>query len=128
MRFTLPCLAVALLGCGDMITGPQNRLSISAEYRALWHEVEACSGLPRRSIDLVSFYQVEREQLPMTDTGHAYGYTAIGPLPRIYLTPQATHTAWLLKHEMMHAHGITGHPDEYFLELCGDLMTGLPTP
>lgn len=121
MRSPLLCLAlVASVACGDMITGPRNRLPVSVEYRAWWNEVEACSGL-QRDIETVPFYEVP--SFPNGDIAQ----TDLVPTV-VYIASAWIRTEWAVKHEMLHAHLVVGHPAGYFNGVCGPLMASDQSP
>lgn len=115
-------LLLFLVACDSTITAPANsqRLEITAEYRTWWGEMESCSGI-QSNIDAVAFYVVagmDREtgaagRTDWDNSGHV----------QIVLDSLFLHSAFVVKHEMVHALiRQKGHPDYYFRGVCGNLI------
>lgn len=87
------------------------RIPITTEYRQWWAGIEACSGLPG-DIDGTRFYVVD------SLSGQAIGRTDGHD---VYIVAGFTRNAFVVRHEMLHALGVHGHPKYYFDGVCGVL-------
>lgn len=84
-----------------------------AEYRAIWDSAQACSGL-QGDFDEIRFYVVPGDGFECR-SGMCAGHYRDG---NIYLAEAWTMSAWVVKHEMIHALGIAEHPDVPFKTPC----------
>jgi hypothetical protein len=124
-RFILLVLVVSLTACIDLtkpaaapFAGSRPMNSIPKEYAIYWFEIERCSGL-HRIMDM-KFYQIDSIHFGPDKNGIAYYQP---DADRITYGSMALHVPGVIRHEMLHAHGIHEH-DPIYREKCGDLIYG----
>ena len=92
---------------------------VPAEYAADWKAVEACSGTTGDFASVRWIVYPDRLVVPGTrNIGQAHHDTRIVELAGRALAP-------VIRHEMLHlllGPQVTGHPDEYFVERCGEIV------
>jgi hypothetical protein len=117
IRFVTLLLTLALSGC-DVMTGPTRYPSGALEwvppdnYAALYEEVQTCIGRRGPIFESIRWFLV-----PTTNDLRTFdcdGFEATGCYyhsdRRLYLVQGDEYTIRLVKHELVHAAGITGHP------------------
>jgi hypothetical protein len=106
--------AALLLLAGCAFEPPSGeRFAPPAEYRAWWDSAQACSGRQGR-FDELHFLVVEGYSFDCPG-GECAGYTKG---QTITLASEWTGTELVVKHEMIHALGVDGHPDVPFVTPC----------
>lgn len=113
----LAFLVALLTGCAFEPEGAVP-LTPPPEYRAIWDSAQACTGL-HGDFDRLRFFTVEGEVFKGADgpaTGTTVGRTIY--LASHYADPSDSAGAMVIKHEMIHALGVHGHPDHPFVSPC----------
>lgn len=126
MRYALAVpLVLALAACqtttdpGSLPLGAEWLDPIPAEYASLWRETEQCSGLSGDFAAVRWIVYPNNIWIPNTT---AVGRTTL-QTSVIELVNGAVHSSEVVTHEMLHLLlGTPGHPGEYFLEKCGQLV------
>lgn len=114
----LPVAAACVTSASDL-PADATPFSAPARFRLWWQVVETCSGLSG-DFSRVRWYTVPRGTLGADQAG----YTYYSFPPRVLLE-----NGWqqngeqIVRHEMLHALGVQGHPKAFFLDGCGDLVS-----
>lgn len=118
-------IVLVLLGCSDptglsLPDGAARMETIPLAYLTWWQEVSACSGR-RHFFSTVHWYVVPGDVIMYRGRG-AQGLAFSHP-PRIVLASTFVNDPKLVRHEMLHILlGVDGHPTEYFVRRCGELV------
>jgi hypothetical protein len=105
-------LALSLSGCAFE---PEGGVPFDPppSYREMWARAEACSGRTR-AIELVRFYRLPGHDFETPD-GDAAGYGGSG---EVWLAQDFLDHPMVVRHEMIHALGVGGHPSHPFVDPC----------
>ena len=123
MRYVVVCVGVILGACSTptdpnaLPDGAEWLEPVPAEYAEWWRALEGCSGL-RGDFATVRFV-VWPDRVVIPDTrwmGYAHTDTRIIELAGRALGPT-------IRHEMLHMLGVGGHPEEFFVRRCGEIIT-----
>lgn len=90
-------------------------------YRTWWKQMKNCAGKHRNRFDQVEFWMVEYDSLGFFIEGSDNGLAGIydPKANRIYMDQKFMFDRRLVGHEMIHAIGVVGHPQEIFVAQCG---------
>lgn len=108
------------VGMGDT---ERHKFLPPSTYAMLWYEVENCLGV-QRDFREVTFYWVQADvfdSIPC-DGGTCYGYY-VERENSITLSNSLLWSEVLVKHEMIHALGVHGHPPDLFVR-CANHRVG----
>ena len=114
MRYVLAAAVLMLSGCKAFMPPDAVPYDPPASYRALWAEVEACTGRTG-NFDELHFYTEPGDRVSTTDEGIIGGWTQGTDIliPGDYILIRL-----VVKHEMIHALGVHGHPQHPFFDPC----------
>jgi hypothetical protein len=111
-RQLAPLALLVLAGCAFEPAGAVP-FEPPPSYRAMWDRAQACSGRTR-PIERVHFYRLEGHDFH-TPQGDAAGYSRTG---EVWLAEDFLDHPMVVRHEMLHALGVGGHPARPFDDPC----------
>jgi hypothetical protein len=131
-RWASSLVFVGLTACAEPLAPlPSNAVEFvpGFKYQVWWQEVETCSDL-RGEFGRIRWYMVPGLS-PFEAPGIAQPVLGYWDPNRnsIVTVEWARDKAALVRHEVLHSLlGLSNHPREYFLDRCGDLVTGPGVP